>query len=541
MHRAALLLVCCACLGAQPAAIEGVVVNQANGQPMAGVHVRFLSIASSADGQPYGAISDRAGHFSIASLPAGAYIADALRRGFFFVSPKGETPMRRVTLKAGQQLADFKIEMVQGATISGRVVDDNGDPVQTNVHAEAEAERVMMNAGSYYCSTDERGEFHLSIAPGKYYIVASPNNRGMFINQSVEIRTDGSIDAAYGETYYPGSPAKAKAVQVEAVPGAELTGIDIHLVRQLRGFAIAGTVTGAPEGSFGGMVMLQQGDDSRRMNAMSGSGTTPDGHFLFSNLQPGSYRLTALHFTDKNRLYSQPVDVRLESADVSNVNLALGPGGEVVGKLEMTGSPGAEKLSVGLEITSPGFGASAPSAEVDQSGAFRITDIAPGRYRVNVAPLPENAYLKSIRLDGAEAPDGEVDLSHAAPGASLKIVVSRNGGQISGKLLDKDGQPLGALRVFVLLVPAGLDTKEIDLQRSLKSFDDGTYRLQGIRPGKYRLLTFDPDQFTANGEFLETVEKLPAGAEEIEIKEGDRKVMDLKPIVKEDGDAKPAH
>jgi len=97
MHRAALLLACCAYLGAQTAAIEGVVVNQVTGQPMAGVHVRFLSTASSADGQPYGAFSNAAGHFSIASLPAGTYVGDAQARGFFFMPPKGEQPLQRVS------------------------------------------------------------------------------------------------------------------------------------------------------------------------------------------------------------------------------------------------------------------------------------------------------------------------------------------------------------------------------------------------------------------------------------------------------------
>jgi hypothetical protein len=191
MQRAALLVACCASLGAQPAAIEGVVVNRATGQPMTGVHVRFLSAASSAGGQPYGAISGVAGRFSIASLPAGIYIPDAEARGFFYMRPKGEAPLQRVSLKAGQRIADFKIEMAQGATISGRVVDDNGDPVQAGVHADAESGRAM-NFGGRWGNTDDRGEFHLNVAPGKYYIVAQPGGRAF--NQVPEIRTDGTVE-----------------------------------------------------------------------------------------------------------------------------------------------------------------------------------------------------------------------------------------------------------------------------------------------------------------------------------------------------------
>jgi len=534
MHRASLLLACCACLGAQPAAIEGVVVNQATGQPMVGVHVRFLCTASSADGQPYGAISNAAGHFSIASLPVGTYIADAEARGFFYMPPKGEGPVQRVSLKAGQHIADFKIEMAQGATISGRVIDDNGDPVQTGFDAEPESGQAIN--GGRWGNTDERGMFHITVAPGKYYIVVNPGNRpGM--HQPTEIRTDGSVEAIYGETFYPSSATKAKAMLVEAAAGAELTGMDIHLVRQPRGASISGVVTGATEAAGAAMTMLQQGDNLTHIRSTNSMGVDRDGHFLFANLAAGTYQLLGWQRGDKTRLYSQPVEVRLESGDVTNVNLVLAPGGELNGKLEMTGSPGKEKLSVSLELIPYAyFGESPSSAEVDQSGAFRIPDVAPGRYRLKVTPMPENGYLKSVRLDGVEAPDGELDLSRGAQGLSLKIVVGRNGGQIQGKLLDKDGEPLGAVPAMVLLVA---DPKEIDLERALKTVEDGTYRFQAIRPGKYRLLAFDPGQLADGADFLESVKKLAAAAEEIEIREGDRKAKDLKLIEKGDTDAKP--
>ena len=527
MHRAALLLACCACLGAQPAAIEGVVVNQTTGQPMAGVHVRFLSASSSAEGQPYGAISGPTGHFSIARLPAGVYIADAEARGFFRMPPKGAAMVLRVSLKAGQQLTDFKIEMAQEATISGRVMDDNGDPVQASVHAEADSGRPVY-LGGRWANSDERGTFHLAVPPGKYYIVANPGNRG--INQVPEIRTDGTVEATYGETYYPSSVAKARAVLVEAVGGAELTDMDIHLVRQPRGGSISGVVTALPPAS--------DGDDPRHMRPSGGAGADRDGHFLLANLQPGTYRLLARSLNDKTQLYSQPLEVRLEGGDVTNVNLPLAPGGELTGKLEIAGSPGKEKFSVSLDLIPYGYlGQPSPTAEADQNGAFHIADIAPGRYRLKVAPMPENGYLKSVRLDGVEAPDGELDLSRAAQGSSLKIVVSRNGGQIQGKLLDQDGDPLGVVPASVLLVA---DPKEIDLERSLGTAEDGTYRFQGIRPGKYRLLALDPDWLGDGPDLPESVKKLAAAAEEIEIKESDRKVKDLKLLAKEDADAKPS-
>jgi hypothetical protein len=528
MHRAALLLACCACAVAQTAAVEGVAVNQTTGRPMAGVHVRFVIASPSGDEQPYGAVSDGKGHFSIAGLPAGTYLATAQTRGFVYAPPKSKGPFRRVPLKAGEQIADFKIEMAPEATISGHVFDDNGDPVQTQVHTEGEAEPVMYVGFGGNASSDERGEFHMSVGPGKYYVVAEP--LGRFINQVPEVRTDGSVPAIYGKTYHPSAAAKTKAVPVEAAAGAELTGIAIHLARQGRAFSIGGTVTGAMEGATA-MVTLVQGEDAAHIWSRMPAGL--DSHFLFANQEPGAYRLLGYQRNGKTRLYSQPVDVNLDSGDATGVNLALAPGGELHGKFEIAGGAGTEKFSVSLE-THGYFWDPPASTEVEQ-GAFHLTDIGPVHYRLKVTPLEENAYLKSVRLDDAETPEDDLDLTRLSPASSLKIVVNRNGGQIGGKLLDKNGDPLGPALAMVLLASDG---KEIDFEHSLKTTKDGTYRFQAIRPGKYRLLAFDAGEFGWGGDFRAKLKKLAGAAEVIEIKEGDRKVKDLKLTAEEGADAK---
>ena len=506
---------------------------------MAGVHIRLERAASDFEAQPYGAMSDRAGHFSIAGLPAGAYIVSARARGFFYMPPKGEEPVPRVSLKAGQQLTDLKIEMAQAAIISGRVLDDYGDPVQTTVQIESEAHAYA----NRYGMSDERGEFRISVAPGKYYVAAGPSDavtrRGMA--QPPEIRTDGSAEASYARTYYPGSAAKAKGAPVEAKAGAEIGGMDIHLLRQSRGATISGTVTGETDDPHSVMVFIRREDEAGLVNSQGGAVSSRTGHFQFGSLPPGTYWISALDFAGKTRLYGVPVTVQVEGSDIGGVTLALAPGGEITGSLEVAGAPATGKLSVGLVagafsgvFSGPVYGDSPAPADVDANGSFHIGGIAPGRYRVNVTPLPDNWYLKSVRLDGAEAANGELDLSRGVQSSSLKIVVSRNGGQISGKLLDKNGDPVGAVPMFVLLVD---DPKEIDFERSLKETEDGTYRLQGIRPGKYRLLALDRFR---GADFKQTAQRLAAAVEEIEIKEGDRKVKDLKVVSQEDADANPS-
>jgi 5-hydroxyisourate hydrolase-like protein (transthyretin family) len=131
MKTAALLVILCASLAAQPASVEGTVVNRTNGQPMSGVHVRLILGESTDSPEVYGATSDEAGRFSFPQLKPGSYLTLVDRVGFFQMQPKGaKTAGVYTTVKAGERLTDLKLEMAEHAVITGRVLDDNGDPPQ---------------------------------------------------------------------------------------------------------------------------------------------------------------------------------------------------------------------------------------------------------------------------------------------------------------------------------------------------------------------------------------------------------------------------
>src|SRR5579883_1262541 len=93
----------CAALAAQPASIEGAVVDDSDGQPVAGAHITLLSTDF---GSPhaFGAMSGRTGHFSIAALPAGSYLLSAERTGRLPAQKPGAGLLRTIRLKRGQQL-----------------------------------------------------------------------------------------------------------------------------------------------------------------------------------------------------------------------------------------------------------------------------------------------------------------------------------------------------------------------------------------------------------------------------------------------------
>jgi hypothetical protein len=528
-----LFFLSCALVGAQSASVEGTAVNASTGEPLAGVHIRLLTgLYENGVTGAYGAMSDRAGHFSAADLKAGLYLVMPERTGFVYLIPGSSTlPYQMLTLKAGEHKSDFRIEMTPRAVITGRVVDPHGDPVQ-GVMVDAEplskdAPRAAQFAGMP-SRTDDRGEFRISGAPGKFHLRATPPGSRW---GPAAIRTDGSAEPDYGATYYPNAAGSDRAVTVEAVAGREAPGIEIRLLPK-GGVSISGVVFG-PAGRAAALVSVRWGQGGQ-LNAMTQTIAGPDGTFTFRHLQPASYRLVATVSGGNRQLRSRPVDLRVES-EVTGLRLELAPGSDLAGTVEVAEDPPgtpAEKRTVALHPTELGEMAPAPSAAVAPDGSFRLADVFPEEYRVTVEPPPENGYLKALALDGAAVrPGGLLDLSRG--GSHLKITLSRNAAQISGSVTDKEGRILANSVAMVMLFD---DPEHPGRGQQTRIDAEGHYSFKGVAPGKYRLMAVDVQTGNLNQEQLR---KVLATMEAFEVHEGERMTRNVPTVRQEDVDGKP--
>jgi hypothetical protein len=535
--RSAILFVCC-CGGlvAQPASIEGTAVNAVTREPLSDVHIRLAALSyNGIVSSAYGAMSDRAGHFSIATIRPGTYIPMPVHSGFLFVPARpAETALPVLTVKPGEHRTAWVVEMMPRAVISGRVLDENGDPMQdVQVQAVAVSADLVVQVGN--AGTDDHGEFRMVGAPGKFYLQANPARWAM--DQPPEIRAGGSSEPVYGPTFYPSSVLKDRAAVVEAVAGKEVGGLEIRLQRQ-HGMAINGAVGGIPENG-GARVFMQFGETAQRISGGRSANTGAGGKFSFAGVQPGFYHLYAISVSGKAQMATRTVELQLESSDPPNVDLALMPAIDLAGTLAMEGDPPgrpAEKRGVRLEPAGQGggYGLRQSGGEVDRDGAFHIESVAPAKFRVRVEPLPENAYIKKVDVDGAVSPDGTVDFSMVRP-ARIKVTVSRNGAQIAGTVLDEKGERVLTPMAMVWLVQ---DPKDLPQDSPQRVTPDGKYTFHGVRPGKYRLFAVDVFRMAVS-DTVETLRKLAGRGEEIEVKEGDRIGKDLRVLPKEDANAKP--
>jgi protocatechuate 3,4-dioxygenase beta subunit len=425
------------------------------------------------------------------------------------------------------------------ALIAGRVTDDTGDPLrQVTVHAESasgnDALLTFLLAGRG--STDDRGSYRISVPPGRYRIRADIENFPS--EEPDEIRTDGTTAAVFPATWFPQAKSAAAVGTVEAVAGRELGGTDIHMVRPVV-LTISGIVSGIPASARASVkfnALVHHG------NTIYDIDTGADGSFSRTGLEPGTYYLYAE--TKAPDLRSAVVELNLSDTPIVNLELALRPAAALTGTLEAPPGTNTASLRVRLEPLTDDISGSR-SAAVNADGTFEIKSVAPGRYQLTVRPMAEDIYLKTVRVDNADAPHGVLDLRRGAGGSVLKITASRGAARIDGRMQGKPA--VSWYGAIVFLIGDGLDPNEgpdaIDPRtdpmggyRSIGANGDGTFSFGSVPPGKYRLYALDTG--SANRpQSPEAMSAAMAHLEAIEVKEGEHVTKDLKPLGSEGSDA----
>ena len=560
MTRLTILLVCfyCATVGLAQrnrpvttpetnANVAGTVVNDLTGKPLDHVHIRLLIFAENFPTTVYGAISDTAGQFSISGVAPSTYLVILEHPGFITVPGLKNAPAASgvLTLKAGDQFLNLALRMTPRPIISGHVFNEYGDPMMNaSVTAVPLGPKTMTDVFSQPSETNDRGEFRIVVPPGRYYIKASFWGSPGQVSPGSELRTDDSDEGNYVDTYYPGTTAETDGTPVEAKPGRELRDTDIRLARTPV-MSISGGVVNLPEGAHSFAIELNSGPNPHRItnsetNSLFFANGKPDGKFKFGRLNPGFYRLSASCVADGKQLHSQTVELNLTNSNYEHVELVLAPGAEITGVVEWVERSAAqkshsEKQSLKLrQISNPSPYGQLQSADIRADGTFKISDVFADRYQVLVEPLPENSFIKSVQIDGQAVPDGILDLSNGAEGSHLKVILSPNGGQLSGYVTDENRSILTAF-AQVLLV-SRRNPEQSDLRYSNLT-SEGAYKFGGLPPGHYRL--FAQDVTTRGNDVYEFIQQYWDKATVVEIKEGQNILKDLKVIDPGVGNGQP--
>jgi hypothetical protein len=215
--------------------------------------------------------------------------------------------------------------------------------------------------------------------------------------------------------------------------------------------------------------------------------------------------------------------VEVADKNLENLAVPLVPGASITGKVSTDGVKAenmhADKpLHVSLEAFES-FLPSPPEAAVGADGTFQINLLPFDRFRVQIGPLPDGAYLKSIRFNAQEVADKRIDLT-SGTGGTLEIALAPNAAEISGVVRNNKGN---AIRAGVY---AWIGAE--DLPQFARSGKDGGFVLRNLAPGDYHVAAVaseDNDAFD-----LESLKPPESLATKLTVHEGSRERLELELI-----------
>jgi hypothetical protein len=161
-------------------AVSGVITDAATLRPLAGVNVQ-LGPPPAGSARLGSTFTDERGRFVFTNVEAGSYYISATKGGYadgrYGPSLSGNGGATLV-LTAGEWFDAANIALVKLSAISGRIVDEHGEPVVgafVRVLASLSVGGALHLVGGPVATTDDLGEYRIGGLPRGHYFVSVPS------------------------------------------------------------------------------------------------------------------------------------------------------------------------------------------------------------------------------------------------------------------------------------------------------------------------------------------------------------------------------
>lgn len=500
--------------------------------------------------RPRTVTTDAQGAFAFRGLPAGSYrisaspgqyTAQYLSMNFGAKKPNG--PMsgdlgQIIQLADGQAFEKATIALPRGSVITGRVTDENGDPlarvqVYTILYTPANPRGMRTGAGD---STDDLGQFRVyGLTPGDYAVVAEARAT-TFVQPNAPPETE-EDKVGFMTSFYPGTADEASAQRVPVRAGGETPGIEIRVVSG-RLFRVSGMVTD----SKGGVARVN-GQLSKRATGGSqssfGFSSDEQGRFQMKNIPPGNYRLTVRQNqtgprnpdgspTDPGEFANVPMIV---NGDLENLLVVTNAGATITGQvvfehgppqqqgsqpspaIRVSATPGDPMASMGLQSPQP--------AVVTPELTFTMKGLMGELLLRSSAPMQ---FLKSVTVNGADITDTPREFKS---GDRVTITLSSRASSVEGNVTDAAGKPVAEGGIFLFS-----DDKASWRSNSIKTRranvdPTGRYRLTGLLPGRYFIVAVPRERLNFGMMDVSIFEEMSKEATTLVVGDDEQRQVDL--------------
>jgi protocatechuate 3,4-dioxygenase beta subunit len=505
-------------------------VTDADGRPLSRVEVR----AGNGLGQQAAALTDGDGKYNVNELPAGVFTVVATKANYVRSSwgeQRVEGPGKRITLADGQKLDDINIRLMRTGAITGRIVDEFGDPV-TDVAVMAMRYQYVQGSRRLMPSarggqTNDIGEFRLyGLTPGQYYVSATLRNNFNPIGTDTNDRT------GYAPTFYPGTGNVAEAQRLTIAPGQSIASINLTLL-PITTSKISGTVIDSDGKPIPGTMVLTTPKASTQAINIFPTAVRPDGQFTITGLAPGEYVLRS--GSPAGAADVAFAEVTVSGSDVSGVQLVMTKPSTIRGRIVFAESatsakpPKATAIELGAvrewamaqQIRSP--------AKIKDDGTFEIS-VPSGHVRLRAPQIPGGPTappwrLSRVLFNDLDVGDAGIDVPAGAAIENVVFEMTNHVYELSGRVTDADGALVRDCFVIVFAQDPARWTVQTPWLIVGRPGADDLYRVR-LLPGDYYAVAMSEVEQNAwtDPDFLSLARE---HATKVTIAEGDTKTLNL--------------
>jgi hypothetical protein len=522
------------------AAIVGRVTNLETGGPLRRALIRITSPALLS---PRTVSTNSDGRYEVRDLPAGEYSLKAARGGYLTLA-YGQRPGelgKPLQLGEGQTVKAIDFALPRMGVISGRVVDDTGEPIakvsvwamQFGRHQGARRlipffvpEECCWLGG--HAQTDESGQYSLVLPPGEFVVMGQSR-------ETWPLESDTTQVLGYPPSFYPGVIEPTEAQHIKVGVGQEVGNIDFALVpaRTSRVSGVVLNAAGAPLANES-LTLSQEvkGPQGGSIFAPRTAQTGPDGRFSVNNVQAGEYMLVVRlpAATDQPAQEARQA-IQVAGIDIDGLVVVTGSGGTVRGLVASDdGTPvsGVDRLSVrarpltwAARSSTLGFSG---NGRVNADGTFEVKGVV-GPVVLSIGTLTGDWTLKNVGLNGRNLADDPIEVRHGEILNGVQIVLTNRPTHLRGALLDEKKQPADGTVVVFPEDPSRWreDSRTV---RSARPDQHGEFSIKGLPAGKYLIAAAD---YVQDGQWYDPdfLAELRPRAERLSLAEAESKRIDL--------------
>jgi hypothetical protein len=474
--------------GELPAAqfrIAGTVVSTVGGGALGRTRVTIRDAKNVKDVQSV--LTGDDGRFEF-RVKGGKYSLQGAKRGFITADyDQHEQFSSAIVTGAGLDTESIVLKLAPSAVLSGRILDESGDPVRrANValwredHSTGVSRIVRFrndiadDQGAYEFTPLDGGTYFLSVSAAPWYAV-HPVSTAPEGEAPMPTMVDRGLDVVYPTTYYAGATESEDATPIP-IRGGDRLELDLHLVPvQALHVVFRGPQNGE---NMYSMPLLQKRvfDGMDRQIRQENIHLTSPGVFEIVTA-PGKY---AVRFSGpaRNGRISE-VDISQDHQEVdtssgdalSNVNASIHVLGEDAVPRELfVILRDEQKRGVNFQL-------------VSSKGEVAFANIAPGTYDL-IAGSQDNSYsVTRIVAEGHETPGHTLKVP-AGSSLSLSLTLVGGSGRVEGFAKRAGKAVAGAM---VVLIPKHPEANR-ELFRRDQSDLDGSFLLQSVIPGAYTVI-----------------------------------------------------